>query len=395
VNGRRRTFGLLAGLPLVVRNPAAQAETAIPRSEHRVGTAINVVTAGARGDGRSDDTAPIQQSIDRCPEGGVVIFPGGRTYRTSNLVLKPGVRLQGDGNAVILALRGGNPAYLVATYSYAHDVPQSVDCGCEIDSLTINANNDKGVALAWRSYYGRVTRCRVLGATDTDTLVTTIGVSGAAMPAGSMVNNRFVGNWFGGAADARLSPPQFAFRVHDPSFNKATDIIFTGNYVCEALKAAAYFATAAGLLFQGNHVYGGATEFRKGFMGFACTGNYFEDPVIIDDITAGVAAAVIGPGNTLLADLVAKFGSHGDQIVSTGNHFVAQAGMRHCFNDASKVLVSIGDVFDSVDPVHFYQNDARSRQPSSAGIFQAVNSYLVQKQRVWQERFAGNRKPAG
>jgi hypothetical protein len=391
VNGRRRSFGLLASLPLAA---SALAKARMSKDEMEPVAVIDVLNGGARGDGQSDDTARIQQAIDRCPEGGVVLFPGGRTYRTTNLILKPRVRLQGEGEAIILALRGGDPAYFVGTYSYARNVPKSADASCEIDSLTINANNNKAVALAWRGYYGRVTRCRVLGATNTDALVTTVGVHGAAMPAGSMVNNRFVGNWFGGAADARLSPPQYTFRVHDPSFNKATDIMFSGNYVCEATKAAVRFDTAAGLLFQCNHVYGGAAEFRKGFMGFSCSGNYFEDIVVIDDITDGVAAAVIGPGNTLLADLVAKFGSHGEQIVSTGNHFVDKAAMRHCFNDATKVLVSIGDVFDGVDPVHFYEYDALKRQPSSAGIFHAVNSYLVREQRVLQVRFAGERKLA-
>lgn len=391
MNERRRTLGFLGGLPFAAAVPAAFAETP---SQRGAATVIDVTAAGARGDGSSDDTRSIQQAIDRCPAGGTVVFPGGRTYRVSNLVLKPGVRLQGEGEAILLALRSGDPAYLVATMSYAHDVPESVDCACEIDSLTINANNQKSVALAWRAFYGQITRCRVLGAIGTDVLVTTVGIRGAAMPKGTMVNNRFVGNRFGGAADLRLKPPKYVFRVDDPSANKATDIMFTGNYVSEAVQAAASFGTAAGLLFQGNHVYAGATEFRKGFMGFACTGNFFEDPVIIDDITAGVGAAVIGPGNTLLADLVARFGAFGNQIVSTGNHFVDKAGMRHCYNDVSKVLVSIGDVFDGTDPVRFYEYDARNRQPSSAGIFQAVNSYLVQEQRVWQARFAGNKKPA-
>ncbi|MET0983574.1 MAG: hypothetical protein ABWY02_15820 [Telluria sp.] len=183
------------------------------------------------------------------------------------------------------------------------------------------------------------------------------------------------------------------FRVEDPAFNKATDIMFSGNYVSEATEAVVYFGTAAGLLFQGNHVYGGQAEFRKGCMGFACTGNYFEDPVVIDDITAGVGAAVIGPGNIFLADVLAKFGPHGDQIVSSGNHYFDRAGLRHCFNDASKIVVSIGDVFGSPDPVRFFENDGVRPQPSSAGVFQTINSYLVRERKVWQVRLSSRRRP--
>ncbi|MBK4736713.1 glycosyl hydrolase family 28-related protein [Noviherbaspirillum pedocola] len=375
MNERRRSLALLAALPALV--PAGA------RAQGPAAAGVNVLAHGAVGDGRTDDTRSLQAAINGCPAGGVVYFPGGRTYLASNLALKPGVRLQGEGAAVLKAINSGDPGYFLATASYAANVPATADEGCELESLVVNAANLKAVALAWRAFYGRVSGCRIFGANDADLLIATPGAGGAAMPNGSMVNNRFIGNWFGGADDHRLRLPRHVVRLFDPSANKATDILFQQNYISGATQSVLEFDTAAGLLFQGNHVYGGPSVFRKGFMGFVCTGNYFENEVVIDDITSGVAAAVFGPGNTLLADLLAKFGSHGDQIVSTGNHYVDRAGLRHCYNDASKLLVSIGDIFARIDPVRFYNHDGRTVQPASSGRFLASNVYLAEARHFW------------
>nr|WP_322963909.1 glycosyl hydrolase family 28-related protein [Sphingomonas sp. SGZ-02] len=58
------------------------------------------VTVTARGDGRSDDGAAIQQAIDRVAGqggGGIVFLPSGRYRLTRTLYMRPGVRLFGVG----------------------------------------------------------------------------------------------------------------------------------------------------------------------------------------------------------------------------------------------------------------------------------------------------------
>jgi hypothetical protein len=57
----------------------------------------SVRSYGAKGDGKSDDTAAIQKALDDCPAGKAVRVPAG-TYRlTTELALSKGIALRGDG----------------------------------------------------------------------------------------------------------------------------------------------------------------------------------------------------------------------------------------------------------------------------------------------------------
>lgn len=64
--------------------------------------AVDVRSFGAKGDGKTSDTAAIQAAIDRAAEqGGEVRFPAG-TYLSGTLVLKDGVALHLEQGAVLL-----------------------------------------------------------------------------------------------------------------------------------------------------------------------------------------------------------------------------------------------------------------------------------------------------
>ena len=64
---------------------------------------LNIIDYGARGDGKFLNTTNIQQAIDLAHEsgGGVVVIPEGR-FLTGCLILKTGVNLKLDFNAVLL-----------------------------------------------------------------------------------------------------------------------------------------------------------------------------------------------------------------------------------------------------------------------------------------------------
>ena len=64
----------------------------------------NPITFGARGDGRANDTHALQRTIDACAAkgGGVVALPGGHTFLSGTLILRPNVEFHLTGGSTLL-----------------------------------------------------------------------------------------------------------------------------------------------------------------------------------------------------------------------------------------------------------------------------------------------------
>lgn len=71
---------------------------------------VDVIQAGAFGDGKSDDTAAIQEALNivDAAGGGVVVLPVGEYRITSALELPPRVGIQGYGQQSLLRAHGSN-----------------------------------------------------------------------------------------------------------------------------------------------------------------------------------------------------------------------------------------------------------------------------------------------
>jgi parallel beta-helix repeat protein len=114
---------------------------------------ISVLSYGAKGDNKTDDTKAIQAAIDQGYKiGGIVLFPNG-SYRVSQLVLRAGSVLQGvssgtypdnenvSGSSVLVRIANTNKHLLLA--------PEGANY-CRITDLAIDGNknnNNKGYGL--------------------------------------------------------------------------------------------------------------------------------------------------------------------------------------------------------------------------------------------------------
>ncbi len=69
------------------------------------GSTYNIVQYGAKGDGRTNDAPAIQKAIDACfaGGGGRVLLPGGKTYYSGSVILKPNIELYLESGAVLKA----------------------------------------------------------------------------------------------------------------------------------------------------------------------------------------------------------------------------------------------------------------------------------------------------
>ncbi len=88
-----RILALAIATPLVSLALSSKAGDTDRDSTRLRMSVCNVLDHGARGDGRSDDTAAIQRAIDACAAngGGQVSLPGGRTFLTGALTLRSGI----------------------------------------------------------------------------------------------------------------------------------------------------------------------------------------------------------------------------------------------------------------------------------------------------------------
>ncbi len=89
---------------LIVGNLLLASIAAPAKASQTVPAACNVLEFGAKADGRSKDTQPIQKAVESCSErgGGTVYFPAG-VYLTGSLHLRSRVALYLDHGAILKA----------------------------------------------------------------------------------------------------------------------------------------------------------------------------------------------------------------------------------------------------------------------------------------------------
>lgn len=65
----------------------------------------DVLAHGAKGDGKTDDTAALQAAIDRCPDGSTVSLPANHRFMSGMLTLKSNLTLVVEQNAALVGIQ--------------------------------------------------------------------------------------------------------------------------------------------------------------------------------------------------------------------------------------------------------------------------------------------------
>jgi len=135
---------------LVPGSRARWARAGLPGDPPVFTTVLNVRNYGAKGNGSTDDTAAIKNTIKAASTGSVVYLPAGTYLITQTIYLKPDMILRGDGSALTsLMFQGiGTANRCIGILRWAGDQSTeyvAVTDGMDIGSTEITVSNVSGL----------------------------------------------------------------------------------------------------------------------------------------------------------------------------------------------------------------------------------------------------------
>lgn len=138
-------------------------------------TILNVFDYGAVGDGTTDDTTAVQDTIDAVPVGGCVYFPSGFTYLVGDLTIDKQLQLFGYGAAGVILKQTG-------TITVDNGLENGLVKGIEATGVSFLLDDDSTtrnlIDIYGGNSFSRFTKCRFLYPTERMTTLTLTGVSG-------------------------------------------------------------------------------------------------------------------------------------------------------------------------------------------------------------------------
>lgn len=102
---------------------------------------VNAKDAGAKGDGKADDTAAIQKALDDCPEGKAVLLPAGAYRLTATLKLSKGVVLRGEGPDRTRLVNEATAGHAIAIANYDNETVTKIVKGSTRGSTAITVDD--------------------------------------------------------------------------------------------------------------------------------------------------------------------------------------------------------------------------------------------------------------
>jgi hypothetical protein len=309
------------------------------------------LTFGAKGDNSSNDTRPFQEALDSLEDGDTLLIPFG-TYLVTNLVIpdKRNITLLFYGT--IKAIRGGDKDYLISTYKYVNNIPES---GQPIKIINPKINGDNivtnGLVIqTWASdiespeIFNCVNGLKITAQTKNGATFHTSTLVNITINNPKIYNNSGKGIW-----------------ICDPKGNKVTDYYIINGFVYGNGGDGIHVDSCAGALIQGVHTYSNekGLSVSIGSLALRIHDCYFEEPhsVKFNDIYENIFISM--RGNAIKGDVNIYSSRNNCGVKGIGNTFQSEKG-KYTQVWGGSVLYSTGDTFDASNPYTVVGRDGRT-----------------------------------
>ena len=316
------------------------------------GTGIYVNDYGAHGNGVDDDTAAINDAISVAVASGVnkIEFTPGAMYNIeAGRIIIPNVNFIIEGNEATLTVVGSPGDYALGSYNYVNNAI-NVGYQLEIRDLVINGDNLAANGIAIENWNAIIYNCELYQCTNAGLKVTTQGISGSNLISSTEVNNKYILN-------SIHDNGNYGLYIQDSSQHKATDYFMQDNLIYNNPKGF-YADTCAGAYINGNHWYEqsiGDMYLAISSFGLRITDNEFEDEDSVEIQQSNPNVTAILEGNQIAGKV--SFTANGipnATLLSSGNKYYMENGhsgyIYFPWCDASNIIESIGDTFESATP---------------------------------------------
>jgi hypothetical protein len=328
------------------------------------------VPVGARGDGRTDDTAAVQAALNSLSSGQTLLFPPG-LYLVANLTVPdvPAITLRGSsrGAAILKLLNGSTGGYVMATHNWVADndftgQPLSVvDLVLQGPADGLHNGTVGLILMAWSS---RVAGCQFLGF-EVGLQVTTSTCAGKLITT-TMVNNRYERCEY-------LQNSGNGFEIKDSSRHKATDYFLLDSFAMYNGGNGFRLDTTAGGLIRGNHMYSNRAadiSINIASQSLRIVENYMEDNFAIEIQTFNPHESVLLSSNVFEGMLQAIANDGNATLQTSNNVFRTQTAIMSLAGNRGHWLsvLSVGDTFVSSSAHYQRQGNVRIAAPQMQWI---------------------------
>ncbi len=272
-------------------------------------TFVSVKDNGAKGDGRTDDTVAIQNTINGSPQGATIYFPPGTYIISSTIQLQHSQTYLGSNDsyygAILKQANNANLVALVAVTEFMTNANYSSD-PIHVEKLYFDGNSSNntnppangGHGIIFMSSDSIIRECWFVNIPRTAIVFSDVNLAGTVIINSSIENH---------VLDCKVNVTgQYGIWVRDQGEGTCTDGYIRDCVINTTASTSIFLERGAGWFLSGNHVYDCVKSGIVVNNAWATSivaneiDGYGTDPTVAVNYYTGIGVTCIGPRPTII-----------------------------------------------------------------------------------------------